>query len=183
VKSSFDAGGCFPTGRHYPGIAHLLRISVDGLADEWGPEFDVRELPWVSIDTETTGRDPQEDRIIEIGCVFFQGGKVVGEKGWLIHPGRPIPEEASNVHGIFDADVAGKPRFEEVAEEILEALGGHLPLAYNADFDRKFIAEEFHRGCAWMSPGSILSTGRVNCTKSTRVELSVTCASAWVSRL
>jgi DNA polymerase-3 subunit epsilon len=145
VKGSFDAGGCFPTGRHYPGIAHLIRITVEGLANDWDSTQDIREIPWVSLDTETTGRDAEEDRVVEVGCVFFKGGEVVDRKGWLINPGRPIPEDASNVHGIFDADVADKPSFSEVQDEILESLRGYLPLAYNAEFDRKFMRAEFAR--------------------------------------
>lgn len=145
MKSSFDSGGCFPTGRHYPGIAHLIRTTVEGLADEWDSATDVRDIPWVSIDTETTGRDAAEDRIVEVGCVFFRSGEVVDRKGWLINPGRPIPEDASAVHGIFDADVADKPRFEQVHEEIAGALRGHLPLAYNAGFDAGFMRHEMLR--------------------------------------
>src|SRR5690606_16725890 len=120
-------------------------ISVEGLSREWGSDADVRDVPWVSIDTETTGRDAQADRIIEVGLVFFRGGEMTGEKGWLINPGCPIPEDASAVHGIFDGDVADKPRFQDVSSEILEALSGHLPLAYNAEFDRGFLLEEFGR--------------------------------------
>lgn len=145
MKGSFDAGGCFPTGRHYPGIAHLIRITVEGLAADWDAMADIRDIPWVSIDTETTGRDAKEDRIVEVGFVFFRRGEVVDRKGWLINPGRPIPEDASNVHGIFDADVADKPRFEELGDEILQSLAGHLPLAYNAEFDRNFLHEEMAR--------------------------------------
>lgn len=145
MKGSFDTGGCFPTGRHYPGIAHLIRISVEGLASDWDASADIREIPWVCIDTETTGREALEDRIVEVGFVFFRNGEVVDHKGWLINPGRPIPEDASNVHGIFDADVADKPRFEQLADEILECLRGHLPLAYNAEFDRNFLREEMAR--------------------------------------
>jgi len=140
-----DAGGCFPTGRHYPGIAHLIRVKVEGLADEWTSDLDISEIPWVSIDTETTGREAAEDRVIEVGCVFVVGGEVVDQKGWLIDPERPIPEDATKVHGIYDKDVAGKPKFHEVADEILDSMKGYLPLAYNAQFDRNFLLEELKR--------------------------------------
>lgn len=140
-----DAGGCFPTGRHYPGIAHLLRVTVEGLAEEWTSELDVRDIPWVAIDTETTGRDPQNDRVVEVGCVFLKGGQVVDKKGWLINPGCPIPKEASDVHGILDQDVAEQPLFEQVAEEIFNSMKGYLPLAYNAEFDRNFLLCELKR--------------------------------------
>ncbi len=145
MKGGGAEGGCFPTGRHYPGIAHLIRVSVEGLATEWGPETDLAEIPWVSIDTETTGRDAKVDRVVEVGFVYMKGDEIIDRKGWLINPECPIPVEASNVHGILDADVASKPAFAEVADEIFEALHNVLPHAYNADFDKGFVCEEFQR--------------------------------------
>lgn len=140
-----DGGGCFPTGRHYPGIAHLIKVVVQGLAQEWGGEVELESIPFVSIDTETTGRDPAVDRVIELGCVVFRGSEVVGRKGWLINPGCPIPAEATEVHGIRDEDVASQPSFAEVLPEYLEFVGGCLPLAYNAAFDRDFLQAEIGR--------------------------------------
>ncbi len=145
MKSALDGGGCFPTGRHYPGIAHLLKIVVQGLAGEWEAEAFLSDIPFVSIDTETTGRDPATDRVVELGCVIFRGGEVIARKGWLINPGRPIPADATEVHGIRDEDVADAPTFEQVAVEYLELLSGVLPLAYNAGFDRDFLAAELGR--------------------------------------
>lgn len=145
MKWALDGGGCFPTGRHYPGIAHLIKIVVQGLASEWEADASVADIPFVSIDTETTGRDPAVDRVVELGCVVFRGGEVVARKGWLINPGRPIPAEATEVHGIRDEDVASAPTFEEVAAEYLELIAGTLPLAYNAEFDRNFLAAELGR--------------------------------------
>ena len=145
MKGSMDGGGCFPTGRHYPGIAHLMSVSVQGLADEWKAEAPISEVPWASIDTETTGTNAQADRVIEVGIVLFQSGQVVEKKNWLINPGRPVPPDATKVHGITDADLADKPSFADVMPEIVEALKGALPLAYNADFDRGFLLEELKR--------------------------------------
>ena len=142
---SLGGGGCFPTGKHYPAIAHLIRISQEGLADEWDAQTLVADIPWVSLDTETTGRDATQDRVIEVGCVLFVGGQVTARHGWLINPKCPIPPDATKVHGIKDEDVADKPTFGEVAGEICEVLRGHLPLAYNAEFDRGFMREEFGR--------------------------------------
>lgn len=142
---SLGARGCFPTGRHYPAIAHLIRVSEEGLAPEWEASMDLSEIPWVSLDTETTGRDAEQDRIVEVGCVLFSGGVVTGRHGWLINPERPIPEDASAVHGIKDEDVKDKPTFGQVVDEIARVLQGHLPLAYNAAFDRGFLRAEFGR--------------------------------------
>ncbi len=153
VRASADGGGCFPTGRHYPGIAHLLRIVVSGLAQEFASETPMSALPIVAIDTETTGRDPAVDRIVEIGCVVWRDGAVSARHAWLVNPGRPIPKEAFDVHGISDADVADKPPFSGIVAELLAVLQGVVPLAYNADFDRSFVRAELDRAGA---PGDAL---------------------------
>ena len=145
MRGGADGGGCFPTGQHYPGIAHLLRVVAAGLAREFGGDHPVKELPLVSIDTETTGRREAEARIVEVACVYYRDGAIGERRSWLINPGCPIPEEAFAIHKISDDDVRDKPRFEEVAPELIEALFGHVPLAYNADFDKKFLVAEFAR--------------------------------------
>ena len=137
--------GCFPTGRHYPGIAHLLQVRAAGDAPEFDQAADWVDLPIALLDVETTGRDPQNDRVIELGIVVGRSGAIVRSQGWLIDPGRPIPPESTAVHGITDADVAGKPRFEDIAGEILQALVDAIPAAYNASFDRGFLLAEMRR--------------------------------------
>lgn len=137
--------GCFPTGRHYPGIAHLLRVAALGLADGFSGEHLVAELPVVAIDTETTGRDPTTDRVVEVACVRWERGAITLRKSWLVNPGRPIPKEASDVHGISDDDVKDAPTFADILPELLEALEGAIPLAYNAEFDRKQLLAELGR--------------------------------------
>jgi len=77
--------------------------------------------------------------------VCFHRGEVTKRVNWLIQPGMLIPESAINVHGITDAMVADAPRFEQIAEELAQALAGHLPVAYNATFDRRFLHAEMGR--------------------------------------
>ena len=140
-----DSCGCFPTGRHYAGIAHLLRTVARGLAEEFAAETPWSELPIAFVDVETTGRDASVDRVVEIGIAVGRGSQIVARYNWLIHPGVPIPEESRLVHGISDADVAGSPRFPAVAHEVAAALAGCIPAAYNAAFDRAFLMNEFAR--------------------------------------
>jgi DNA polymerase-3 subunit epsilon len=138
--------GCFPSGHHYPGIAHLLRTIIRGLAEEfaqdasWAPDLEV-----ALVDVETTGRDAAHDRVIEVGIVVGRGGEVVARYNWLVNPGIPIPQEARDVHGITDEQVASSPTFEAVAHEIADALRGRVPAAYNADFDKTFLHAEYAR--------------------------------------
>jgi DNA polymerase-3 subunit epsilon len=144
MKPPIDPG-CFPTGLHYPGIAHLLRVAAIGLCEEFSVDDEIRRLPVVAIDTETTGRDPATDRIVEVAAVVWDGTDVVHRSNWLVDPGRPIPQEATDVHGLTDADVAGKPSFAEILPALIEVLAGRVPLAYNAHFDRQFLIEEYNR--------------------------------------
>jgi DNA polymerase-3 subunit epsilon len=140
-----DSCGCFPSGRHYAGIAHLLRTVARGLVAELAADAPWRDLPIALIDVETTGKDASIDRVVEIGIVVARDGEVVARYNWLVQPGVPIPEESRLVHGITDADVRDSPRFEMIAHEVAQALEGCIPAAYNAPFDRAFLMNEFAR--------------------------------------
>lgn len=145
TRSLGDGCGCFPTGRHYPGIAHLLKVGVAGLAEGFAPDVPWQEIDIALLDVETTGRDASVDRVVELGIVVGRGGDVVARYNWLVNPGMPIPEEVTKIHGITDADVADKPRFEAIASEVVSALAGCVPAAYNAPFDKAFVTSELSR--------------------------------------
>jgi DNA polymerase-3 subunit epsilon len=145
MKNLTEGCGCFPTGRHYAGIAHLIRIQAIGMVEGFDADGLWVDLPIALLDVETTGRDSGSDRIVEIGIVYGRAGEVFNRRSWLVNPGQPISEEVRAVHGISDEMVADKPRFSEIAAEVAEALAGVVPAAYNAGFDRGFILAEFER--------------------------------------
>ncbi|MCK9462298.1 MAG: 3'-5' exonuclease [Proteobacteria bacterium] len=103
-----------------------------------------------SFDTETTGLDPIEDRIVQIGGVFLRRGELVGpRRSSLVNPGVPIPPDVTAIHGITDADVADAESFAAVGprfvEFLLHAPDGEEPIlcGYNAPgFDVPFINAE-----------------------------------------
>lgn len=118
------------------------------------PSFDARLFV---LDTESTGIDPINDRIVELAGVYFEGRAYVAHHQMLLDPGVPIPVGASDVHGIKDADVRGKPSFGAVADTFLRhvdgrakdgtapILVGYNALAYdlpllNAELDRAGLA-------------------------------------------
>ncbi len=146
--ASLEACGCFPTGRHYPGIAHLLRAVTRGLVEELAADSAWTELPIALIDVETTGTDASVDRVVEVGIVIARSGEIVERRNWLVNPGRPIPKEASDVHKITDDDVKDAPPFAAVVDEIAAMLAGCVPAAYNAAFDRAFLGNEVARTSA-----------------------------------
>ena len=143
-----DGCGCFPTGRHYPGIAHLLKVQIRGLAPGFANDIPWNDIDVALLDVETTGRDASVDRVVEVGIVVGRRGEIVARYDWLINPGMPIPPEVIAIHHITDEMVADKPRFETIAPEIAAALKGCVPGAYNALFDRAFIMSEFSRAKA-----------------------------------
>ncbi len=152
------SGGCFPTGRHYPGIADLIAQAIrniPGLCEEFEPSRSWTGIPLVVIDFETTGTSPQEDRVLEIGMVGFDRGELTFRESLLVNPTIPIPEEARAVHGITDEEIAGAPTFEEVLPVVLERLAGRLPVAYNAAFDRAFLHAEAARVRSALTEGAL----------------------------
>ncbi len=108
---------------------------------------------FVAFDFETTGLEAQKERIVEIGAVRFAMREREGE--WelsageeyasLINPGRPIPSQASAIHGISDLDVSFSPSFKEAAPAFLTFLGDSVLVAHNAPFDLAFLAAECER--------------------------------------
>jgi len=96
------------------------------------------------VDLETTGANPQHDRITEVGIVTVADGRV---SHWssLINPGRSIPEYIQQLTGIDNRMVADAPRFEQLADEIAQRLRSHTFIAHNARFDYGFLKAEYQR--------------------------------------
>jgi DNA polymerase-3 subunit epsilon len=91
------------------------------------------------VDLETTGLDPERDRITEIGAVRARGGDVLGELATFVDPGTPIPPAVTAITGIRDRDVVGAPSIEGVLPSLLEFLRGGVFVAHNARFDLGFL--------------------------------------------
>ena len=80
-------------------------------------------MEFVAFDLETTGTQPNENAIVEIGAVRFSGSEPLEGFGKLINPGMPIPAEASRVNGITDEMVKDAPPIESILSEFAEFLG------------------------------------------------------------
>ncbi|MBV9783414.1 MAG: DNA polymerase III subunit epsilon [Acidisphaera sp.] len=98
----------------------------------------------VLFDTETTGLDPATgDRILEVAALELVNDLPTGRHFHaLIDPQRDVHEDAVRVHGFTTAHLRGKPRFVEVAAELLEFLGEDRLVAHNAPFDFAFLDAE-----------------------------------------
>jgi DNA polymerase-3 subunit epsilon/ATP-dependent DNA helicase DinG len=96
----------------------------------------------VALDIETTGLDPKNDKIIEIGAVRFSGSKIEGEFNSLINPGKNIPPFISQLTGITDAMVRGAPPVEEVIEQLADFVKDTPVVGHNVKFDLSFLKKQ-----------------------------------------
>lgn len=97
----------------------------------------------VAIDIEATGINPRVDRIVEIAATRVTPDCNRTSLAYRVHPGVPIPREASAIHGITDGDVAACPPFKSVAPPLLDFIGDADLLGYNLiRFDLPMLSEE-----------------------------------------
>lgn len=101
----------------------------------------------VVLDTETTGLETSRGhRIIEIGCVELLNRRASGRHYHsYLNPEREIDDGARAVHGMSLADLAGRPRFAEIVDELIAFIGGAELIIHNASFDVGFLDAEFLR--------------------------------------
>ncbi|MDW5417011.1 exonuclease domain-containing protein [Iodobacter sp. CM08] len=101
-------------------------------------------FPLVLVDLETTGANPQRDRITEVGIVQIDEQ---GSRSWsrLVNPEQAIPEFIQELTGISNEMVADAPLFAEIATDVLDLLQGRVFVAHNARFDYGFLKQEFKR--------------------------------------
>src|SRR5215831_20078311 len=117
-----------------------MRVRASGA---WG-RLMLREIV---LDTETTGLDALNgDRLIEIGCVEIINRIPTGREFHVyLNPDREVNREAAEVHGLSTQFLADKPRFKDVAQELLAFLGEAPLVAHNASFDLGFLNAELAR--------------------------------------
>lgn len=99
----------------------------------------------IFLDTETTGLSPVDGhRLVEIACVEMLDGQLTGrEFHHLLNPGRMIPPEISDIHGIGNEMVRHQPRFREIAGALIDFVADGNLVMHHAPFDTAFLAAEF----------------------------------------
>ncbi len=114
---------------------------------------DMLSEPLVIFDTETTGLGVDAE-IVEIACIDGRGDVLLTS---LVRPTHAIPRDASNTHGITDADVQGAPTIVDLMPRLREiweqANRGNRVFAYNLDYDARLLAQSFEaRRKRWPFP-------------------------------
>lgn len=112
----------------------------------------------VVVDTETTGLDPAKARVVEIGLVPLNGGKLdeAGALRRLVNPGEPIPPATTKIHHIDDAAVADAPAFAGVWPPLAGQLGDAVLIGHTLGFDLAVLKRECERaGLTWRAPRTL----------------------------
>jgi DNA polymerase-3 subunit epsilon len=113
---------------------------------------------FVCFDVETTGLDPEKDRIIEIACVRFSFEQIFETYETLVDPGCSISLESMEIHHITDEMVLGKPKIEEILPFVLKFIGKSPIVGHGIGLDISFIcaaAKRFSIPCQLESQTSI----------------------------
>ena len=114
----------------------------------------------IILDTETTGLDPKQDRIVEIGCVELIH-KIPTRKTYqkYINPQQMIHPRAVEVHGLTSEFLEQHPVFEEVVDSFLQFIGDATLVIHNAPFDLGFLQAEVEKaGRTWDTERNVVDT-------------------------
>ena len=99
----------------------------------------------IIFDTETTGFDPGEHRVVEIGAIELVRGAITGNSFHVyINPERDMPPDAQRVHGLSIDFLRDKPVFahDSIGKAFCEFIADSELIAHNAEFDMRFIQWE-----------------------------------------
>ncbi len=112
---------------------------------------------YVVVDVETSGTDPETDRVLSIAALTLApDGTVEHTLHTLLNPG--VDPGPTNIHGLTTAKLAGQPRYPDVAPTLAQLLRGRILVAHNVAFDYAFLAAEAHRSHTQLPVTSVLCT-------------------------
>ncbi len=94
---------------------------------------------YVALDIETTGLNPAVDRIIEVGMARVEDGQITEKYSTLVYPGISVSERITELTGIHNEELDGKPRIEDIIGDITQFIGDWPILGHNVIFDFSFL--------------------------------------------
>ncbi len=100
---------------------------------------------FVCIDCESTGLDPEKDRMIEIAIARFTFDQILQKFETLIDPERGIPQISQEIHKISSEMLQGKPKVGQILPDVLKMINGHILVGHGVGFDIALIAAEAKR--------------------------------------
>jgi len=107
--------------------------------------MDLEKQKFVCIDCETTGLDPQQDQIIEVAVMCFDGKDIHAQMESLVNPGCLIPETSIAIHHITQEMVQNQPTIDQVLPDLLKIIGKHIIIGHGVGFDIDILATAAER--------------------------------------
>lgn len=140
VQAFTDANHAIPKDSDFKAIYGVEAYLVDDTKDivEHSKGQALQDT-YVVFDLETTGFSPLANKIIEIGAVKVEAGKIVDRFSTFVDPQVPIPFQIEELTGIRDDMVAGADPIEKILPKFMQFCEGAIMVAHNADFDMSFI--------------------------------------------
>ena len=105
---------------------------------------DIGLSKFVAIDLETTGLDPNKDKIIEISAVKFNNGEVVDSLTFLVNPAIKLKPKIIQITGINDSMLVSKPSFDDIKDHFLMFIENLPIVGHNVMFDLNFLKKNIH---------------------------------------
>jgi DNA polymerase-3 subunit epsilon len=99
-------------------------------------------LGYAIIDIESTGGKIDEEAIIDIAILRFDGHRLTDQFHSLVNPERPIQPFVTSLTGISEKMVRNAPKFYEIAKRIIEITENTVLVAHNTQFDYRILKEE-----------------------------------------
>jgi len=115
-------------------------------------------MKYAVLDVETTGFDPDNDRIVELAVVLMDGVDVVGRFVSFVRPERPLPARISRLTGIAESDLRDAPAMAELLPKVLPLLEDRVLVGHNVGFDLKFLCREMEENGYFAWAGRSLDT-------------------------
>lgn len=109
------------------------------------PTHNLRQLPLVVFDLETTGLDFASDRIIEIGAIKLLNFEPIEEFSFLVKTDVPLTDDIVRLTGISPDMLEGQPEIQEVLPKFQKFIEGSVLVAHNAEFDLGMLKAANHR--------------------------------------
>jgi DNA polymerase-3 subunit epsilon len=126
----------------------------------------LKQEMFVCLDCESTGLEPEKDRIVEIAVARFTFDQILQQFESLIDPECEIPQVSQEIHKISAEMVSGKPKIGEVLPHVLQLIEGQVIVGHGINFDISLIAAEAKRNNI---PTKILNQPHIDTLRLARI--------------
>ncbi len=103
----------------------------------------LKQVPFLALDLETTGLNPQTDAIISVGFIPMYHDRILcgGARHWVVRPDQNRSDIQTVIHGITHSRMDACPRFDTILPQLLKAMAGHVVVAHYSRIEQEFLCK------------------------------------------